>query len=346
MALRRAAEHVGLIDHPDARKRHGDPVPLLGGIAIVLGIIAGLMVMPMIWPPNEFRALIGAIGITAVAGVLDDLHEISARVKLMFQFAAGALLTAWAGISLQSLGAVITAGTPIITGAWSIPFTLLAGVGLMNAVNMTDGLDGLVGSSALLTLGTMGVLAAQSPTGAVYMPLLLLACATLVGFLIFNLPYPGRPLRTFLGDTGSLVLGLLITWFAVTLSQHPVNVAPPIVFVWLCGLFLVDFLCIMVQRAVRRRNPLAADRRHWHHLLQRAGLSARMTFVALVTVHALLCYAGVLMWKLGLSEAAMLNAAIGVLALCLVGTLMARRWIRWFRRRRGLAVQQRPIVGR
>jgi UDP-GlcNAc:undecaprenyl-phosphate/decaprenyl-phosphate GlcNAc-1-phosphate transferase len=339
IALRTAAEHVGLIDHPDARKRHGLPVPLLGGVAIVLGTIAGLMVSPMIWPPNQFRALIGAIGITAIAGVLDDLHEISARIKLMFQFSAGALLTAWAGISLQSLGAVIT-DTPILTESWSVPFTLLAGVGLMNAVNMADGIDGLVGSCSLLTLGTMGVLAAQSATGMIYMPLLLLVCAALFGFLIFNIPYPGRPLRTFLGDTGSLVLGLLITWFAVTLSQSPISVAPPIVFVWLCGLFLVDFICIMVQRTARGRSPLAPDRRHWHHLLQRAGLSSRLTFVTLTFVHGLFCGLGVWMWKAGVKESVMLNAAVVVLVFCLIGTLMSRRWIRWLRRRRNAAISR------
>jgi UDP-GlcNAc:undecaprenyl-phosphate/decaprenyl-phosphate GlcNAc-1-phosphate transferase len=334
MGLRRAAAHVGLIDHPGGRKLHGEPVPLLGGVGIIFGMLAGLMVLPMQWPAQQFRAFIAAVGVIGLVGVLDDLHEISAKVKLFFQFLASVLLTSWAGVSLGNLGPVL-GGIDISTGAWAVPFTLIACVGLMNAVNMTDGLDGLVGSAAGITLFCIWIIALASDNGALaYAPLIGITLSALVGFLVFNFPYPGRPLRTFLGDTGSLLLGLILTWFAVTLSQTPNLAAPPIVFVWLCGLFLIDFLCIMTQRIVRRRSPLAPDRRHFHHLLQRAGMSATRTLGLLIFVHAAICAAGIFMWRMRWSQSTMLLLAFVILVIALAASLSAARWVPYLRRRK------------
>jgi UDP-GlcNAc:undecaprenyl-phosphate/decaprenyl-phosphate GlcNAc-1-phosphate transferase len=326
VAFRGVAHKVGLIDTPGGRKRHGGEVPLLGGVGIVFGVIAGLLVQPVLWPTGQLRAFLAAIVLIGIAGVLDDLRELSPRVKLVFQFSTGAMLTSWAGVSLVNLGNVLTF-VPILTGAWAVPFTLIAFVGLMNAVNMTDGLDGLVGGASAITIGCLAYVAHHSPAGQSYAQLLYLILATIAAFLLFNAPYVGRPLRTFLGDTGSLSLGMFIAWFAITLSQQPINAAPPMLFVWFCGLFLVDFICTICGRLIRSKSPLAPDRRHWHHLLLRAGFSPRCTLVILLSIHALLCLCGLVMWGQGVSERIMAACAFAFLLLALLTSSSAYVWV-------------------
>jgi UDP-GlcNAc:undecaprenyl-phosphate/decaprenyl-phosphate GlcNAc-1-phosphate transferase len=328
VGFRSLAFRIGLVDVPGGRKRHGDSVPLLGGIAIILSTLcAVLAVPPAIWPNGFLRPLAAAIALVGVAGVLDDLHEISAKTKLVFQLASIVMLTSFADITLNDLGAIFIENTPISTGAWAVPFTLIAAIGLMNAVNMVDGLDGLLGCCALCTFGFLAYVAKQTPNSAAHFYVLSFLCIGLSIFLIFNFPYANRVFRTFLGDTGSLFIGLMICWFSVSLSQQPVRAAPPILFVWLCGLFLLDFLCITLQRLVRKRNPLRPDRRHWHHLLLRAGLSPRFSLLVLVAAHVLFCAIGLSMWKAGFSEQAMLFSALIVLALVIAFNFLAISWV-------------------
>jgi UDP-GlcNAc:undecaprenyl-phosphate/decaprenyl-phosphate GlcNAc-1-phosphate transferase len=332
VGLRRAAFRIGLVDSPGGRKRHGDVVPLLGGVSIILSLVVSMLIVPpAVWPPGFVRPLLAATGLIAIAGVLDDLHEISARLKLVFQFSSIAMLTSFAGVSLDDLGAVGLESN-LLTGAWAVPFTFVAAIGLMNAVNMVDGVDGLLAGACLITFGFLAYIAKRIPGGLPYYYVISFICVSLSVFLVFNFPRRGRLHRTFLGDTGSLFLGLMVCWFSVTLSQKPVQAAPPIVFVWLCGVFLLDFLCTTIYRLLRRRNPLTPDRRHLHHLLLRAGLSPRQVCVLLLLVHAAVAILGIVMWQTGVSEQTMLFGAILILILFVFLSLCARLWVPYLAR--------------
>jgi UDP-GlcNAc:undecaprenyl-phosphate/decaprenyl-phosphate GlcNAc-1-phosphate transferase len=324
--LRSTAFRIGLVDKPGGRKRHGDTVPLLGGIALILATIAACAVSrDEVWAQGNLRALFVSIALLMVAGVLDDLHELSPMTKLIFQFSAVVVLTSSASVKIVSLGSVLSE-TPVLTVGWAIPFTLIAAIGLMNAVNMTDGLDGLVGGAALISLSFMAWIAKSAPGAAELFSITSFICVALAVFLVFNFPYPGRALRTFLGDSGSLFLGLMICYFSISLSQPPISGAPPIVFVWLCGLFLLDFLCTTIQRILRGKSPLSADRRHWHHLLVRAGLSPLLSCIVLLAIHFSICLIGISMWKLGISQRTMLLAALVLLLIALSLNLSALSW--------------------
>jgi UDP-GlcNAc:undecaprenyl-phosphate/decaprenyl-phosphate GlcNAc-1-phosphate transferase len=327
IGLRSTAFRVGLVDKPGGRKRHGDTVPLLGGVALILATFAACAVSrDEVWAQGTLRALFVAITLLMVAGLLDDLHELSPMAKLVFQFSAVAVLASSAEVKISTLGSVLSS-TPILTVGWAIPFTLIAAIGLMNAVNMTDGLDGLVAGASLITLGCMGWLAKSTQAAYDLFNIISFVCVSLSIFLVFNFPYPGRVFRTFLGDSGSLFLGLMICFFAIMLSQPPLSIAPPIVFVWLCGLFLLDFLCITIQRILRRKNPLSADRRHWHHLLVRSGFSSLHACLILLVTHGAVCAVGIIMWKAGISQRTMLAVAIFLLICALCANLFAARWV-------------------
>jgi UDP-GlcNAc:undecaprenyl-phosphate/decaprenyl-phosphate GlcNAc-1-phosphate transferase len=328
LGLRNLAFRIGLVDAPGGRKRHGDTVPLLGGVAIILSTLCALFVVPPgVWPGGFLRPFLVAIALIGLAGILDDLHEISATVKLLFQFASISMLTSFSGVGISDLGTVLTSDIAVTTGSWSIPFTFLAAIGLMNAVNMTDGLDGLLGGSALVTLLSLAYVAKSNLASESHFFVLSFVSVALTVFLVFNFPFRGRFFRTFLGDTGSLFLGLIICWFSVMLSQKPLSIAPPVVFVWFCGVFLLDFLCTTIHRLIRRQNPTRPDRRHWHHLLLRAGFSQPVVTIFLVSFHSILCVLGVAMWKAGVAQHHMLYFAIALLACAIWINLSAVRWV-------------------
>jgi UDP-GlcNAc:undecaprenyl-phosphate/decaprenyl-phosphate GlcNAc-1-phosphate transferase len=327
VGLRRAAFRIGLVDSPGGRKRHGDVVPLLGGLGIILSLVVSMLIIPpAIWPPGFVRPLLAATGLIAIVGVLDDLHEISARLKLIFQFGSIAMLTSFAGVSIEDLGAVGSESSLQI-GTWAIPFTFVAAIGLMNAVNMVDGIDGLLAGACLITFGCLAYIAKRVTGGIAHFYVISFICVSLSVFLVFNFPRRGRIFRTFLGDTGSLFLGLMVCWFSVTLSQKPVQAAPPIIFVWLCGIFLLDFLCTTTHRLLRRRNPLTPDRRHLHHLLLRAGLPPVQVCFVLLLIHAAIAASGITMWQAGVSERVMLVGAFFLLLLFVFASICAYRWV-------------------
>jgi UDP-GlcNAc:undecaprenyl-phosphate GlcNAc-1-phosphate transferase len=174
------------------------------------------------------------------------------------------------GVRLHNLGA-LTGGDHLLLGGYAIAFTVFAGVGIINAVNMIDGMDGLAGGFFVLLIGiTMGASAGENlATGL----LPWLTMGSVLGFLVFNLRLPWqRQARVFLGDSGSLVLGYVLVWLAIQSSQSPTAAIDPITAVWLFGLPLVDTAYLMGARLLQGQNPLSADRHHFHHLLQRLGM--------------------------------------------------------------------------
>lgn len=295
LMLRRPAERWGLVDHPGGRKRHDTPVPLTGGLAIVAGSAVALTSsFPSL---AQYAALFGGIALLAVTGLLDDLGEVSATSKMLAQVLAAVFMTSWGSIYLTNLGNLFGTG-PIELHDWAIPITVFASIAVINAINMFDGLDGLAGSLVIVMLLFLSGFAWTTGDATASKILVVLAGAT-AGFLFFNLPWPlrGRH-RTFMGDAGSMVLGLAVVWFCVSLSQRAERApVPPAVMLWLLGLVLMDVFTVTVRRLARRRSPMAPDRDHIHHVLLRRGLGPRKTLLLLVAVNALLALIGTALWQ-------------------------------------------------
>ncbi|MFN9212367.1 MAG: undecaprenyl/decaprenyl-phosphate alpha-N-acetylglucosaminyl 1-phosphate transferase, partial [Betaproteobacteria bacterium] len=157
-----------------------------------------------------------------------------------------------------------------------------------------------------------------------------------LGFLFFNLPHRLRgKRRTFMGDTGSLVLGFVVVWFAIGLTQPPAGGAPPVLMLWIVGVVLFDVFTVTVRRVLRRRDPAAPDRGHVHHVLLRRGLSPGAVVAVIVGGNALLGGVGMLLWQVGVAPRWMLIAflAIGLVYLWLF--LFPARVLRLGRKRPG-----------
>lgn len=285
------ARHWKLLDQPDERKHHDGAVPLVGGLSIYIGLLGAHLLMPRALVSDEIPLL--AAGLLLVIGLLDDFQQLPVRIRFSAQIAAVMLLCLGAGNWLESLGDLVTTG-PIDLGPLGLVFTVFAAVGIINAFNMIDGLDGLASGLALITLSAIMIL--QTLSGASIMPLVILLCVALLPFLAFNLGLLGERHKIFLGDAGSMMLGLIVVWRLIANSQGAEPLYPPVVALWLVAVPLIDTIAVMLRRIRRGDSPFEPDRCHIHHLLVDAGLSPR-------TVLAILLAAAVLLVVIGLDGA-------------------------------------------
>jgi len=322
--LRRPALRFGLVDHPGGRKRHGESVPLTGGLAITVATFVALSVS--FGPLHDYRVLFVAMLLLAVIGLLDDLGEVSPRSKLGVQVLAAVLMTSWGNHFLLSLGDILARG-PISLNNWAIPLTVFATVAVINAVNMFDGVDGLAGGLVLVILAFFAYFA-WSAGDVNALKLLVVLIGAIAGFLLFNAPLPWRgDRRVFMGDTGSLVLGFVVVWFSIDFTQRADNAVPPVVMLWIVGVLLLDVFTVTARRILRRRDPAAPDRAHIHHLLLRRGYSATKTMLILLAANAGLGAIGVLGWRNGVSEATLFFVFFALGLVYLTVFLYPGRWL-------------------
>lgn len=266
------AGRFGLVDHPAGRKTHAKPTPVIGGLAMLLAVLALLLV-----PFGEVgRASLGfglAAIILTLTGVVDDRYDISWRLRIALQIVAALVMIEVGDIRIEQVGDVFGTGS-FALGAMSVPFTVFATVGVINAVNMIDGEDGLAGTLVLAALVMLCAAALYAGNTAVAERAAIIAGAV-AGFLLFNLRLPGRAhARIFMGNAGSAFLGLTIACFTFRLTQNPAHPVGPILALWLIPIPVMDCLVLMVRRLRAGRSPFAADRGHIHHLMRRAGFGS------------------------------------------------------------------------
>jgi UDP-GlcNAc:undecaprenyl-phosphate GlcNAc-1-phosphate transferase len=276
--LRPVALRVGLVDRPDARKRHVGEIPLVGGVTVFAGYMLALLAMGQqeLWRVAEFWVWLGLL----VLSLWDDIRHIKVGIRVLLQLLLIILLTAYSSMQLEQLGHLL-GDRPLLLGNLALPVTILGLIGIKNGINLIDGLDGLAGTQVLVVLFWFMLLAFDS-----HVTLLLMLCAPLagavLGFLAYNLRLPGRPARIFLGDHGSVFLGFTLGWFAVIGSQRAIPAFTPIEAVWVLGLPVLDTIRVMVSRMARGLSPFSPGRDHLHHLLLDCGLSSNAVVLALL----------------------------------------------------------------
>lgn len=284
-ALRPVAVAVGLVDIPGGRKRHDVPVPIIGGIAMSIGLGVGtsLVSHPEFWNPT----LLG-VYVLVVVGVIDDRFDLPANVRLIAQFCASMLVALASNVIVSSLGAPLFFNVEL--GALALPFTVLFVVTLVNAFNLIDGIDGLAGGLALLSLLGMTILG----FGASSLPLVGIAASVVAAYLLFNLPLGfNKPVRAFMGDAGSTSLGLVIATLGVHLSQDPVAHISPVIGLWLVAVPVFDLFSTVFRRLAEGKSPFAPDHEHLHHVLVEHGLSRRATLVTMLSLAAVFAAVGI-----------------------------------------------------
>jgi len=276
-ALRTHAAKLGLVDNPDpARKVHTHSIPHSGGVAIVLGVlVASLVYIP---GDSGYVALFGCIAIIVLFGLLDDMRDLGHRTKFLTQSIACGLLLATYGGFQQIPFLPLDSAPQWLTLVFSFVFLL----GVTNAVNLSDGLDGLAAGNGLLSLIILAVFAAQSSQPALLVLALSLA-GGLVGFLRFNT----HPASIFMGDTGSQFIGFTAAAIAMLVAQSEQTPLSALVPLLIFGLPILDTITVMAIRKWRGRPVFSADRSHLHHQLLAIGLRHYEVVIVLYGLQAI-----------------------------------------------------------
>jgi len=274
--LRSMAERFRFMDQPGERKVHQYPIPRVGGIAIASGACASILW----WAPKDITTLSVLLGglIILGFGVWDDRLNLGYRIKLVGQLLAALAVIIIGGIRFESIPFLIDAELPIWIG---IPVTIFFLVAVSNAVNLTDGLDGLAGGLSFLTLCGIAYLAHISNESNVLM-LAIPFMGGLLGFLRYN-TYPAR---IFMGDGGSQLLGFVMGVLAILLTDSTKGPFSPVLSLFLLGLPFLDTLGVSAQRLAEGRSPFIGDRKHIHHKLMTAGLCHYEAVTAIYAIQA------------------------------------------------------------
>jgi UDP-GlcNAc:undecaprenyl-phosphate GlcNAc-1-phosphate transferase len=263
--LARWAPAIGLTDAPGPRKVHSVPVPRVGGAAMAAGLIVATALTVKVDQP--VTGLLLSLGILLLFGLWDDRVTLGYRTKFAGQVLAVLVCMAVGGVQL---GTLTVAGTELLPHWASSLVTFVFLLGVTNAVNLADGLDGLAGGVVLLCLCAIAIFGAISGQTTVS-GLALIESGAVLGFLRFNT----HPARIFMGDSGSQVLGFSVGVLALLTTQGSSSPLSPALPLLLLGLPIMDTLTVMLTRIRAGRSPFAADRNHLHHRLLALGFAHR-----------------------------------------------------------------------
>ena len=290
LALRPLAIKVGLVDKPNSRKRHDGHVPVIGGIAIFVGMFAGILLVET--DPSAYLIAFSACLLLLIIGVIDDSLALPAPARMTVQVAAILMMIYGGGHQLADIGDPFGMGV-ITMGKFTLVFTLLVSLTLVNAYNLVDGIDGLAGSLALVALLSVAAVAGSS---SIYGGSALAVAAAVVGFLIFNFPMVwNRPVRTFMGDAGSTLLGFIILWLTLGIAQGAERAISPVACLWFAAIPIFDCLTCFTRRSLKGKSPFLPGRDHFHHILYRGGFGVRQSLgilTGLQIIYALVGLAG------------------------------------------------------
>ena len=260
---RKLAIRLHGMDIPNERKVHPNPMPKTGGIAMALGVVISVL----LWAHGDqlVRAILLGTGIVVLFGLIDDFRGLGYKAKFASQIGAGLVVILYGGIKIKSLGMLLPDDV-LLPGWLALPLTLIVIVGVTNAINLSDGLDGLAGGISLLSFLCIGYLAYRSENIVIAL-LSVAAVGAIFAFLRFN-TYPAT---LFMGDAGSQCLGFLGVTLCLGLTQGNTPLSPLLPLL-LLGFPVLDTLTVMLERVYQGRSPFVADKNHFHHKLIRLGL--------------------------------------------------------------------------
>lgn len=282
--VKKFAIAIGAVDQPNDRKVHVLVMPRLGGLAIFLSVVIGVIfnkpVSPFLLP-----IALGAL-IIIVTGILDDLFELSPKIKLIGQILAASVVIL-GGIKVEFINLPFDARLEL--GLFAVPLTLLWIIGVTNAINLIDGLDGLSAGVSSIVLATMATMAYVNGNFFVLAISMIMLGATL-GFLIYNF----HPAQIFMGDTGSLFLGFMLSVLSL-LGFKNITLFSLLVPAIILAVPISDTLFAIVRRALKKKPLSAPDKSHLHHCLLRSGFSHRQTVLIIYAMSAFFSLCAILL---------------------------------------------------
>ncbi|MBL6592433.1 MAG: undecaprenyl/decaprenyl-phosphate alpha-N-acetylglucosaminyl 1-phosphate transferase [Flavobacteriaceae bacterium] len=262
-----AKEKKFLVDIPDrSRKFHTRPTPLTGGLGIFLAtfISAELYLdfnnLKGYVPEFTFNLYLASIPLLLFF-LIDDFKSLKPIYRIFIQIFLSSYMVISTDVYLSNLGNLFGFGE-IQLGSMSIPVTIFCVVGIMNAFNMIDGINGLCSGSAMIALLLLGFY-----SGLIYDSMLIIIIGSMIGFLIFNLRFFGKKRGVFLGDSGSNLIGFWVAWSAIYASQNPLYIVEPITMLWFVSIPFLDCVGLIFARLKNGNSISAPGRDHIHHKL-------------------------------------------------------------------------------
>ena len=281
----RFATHLGLIDRPNSRKVHVNPIPRVGGIGIVGGSLISIgLLVPM--DPLMHAYIFGSL-ILFVFGVWDDRQEIGHYVKFVGQFVAALVVVLYGDLYVKIFPFIPDGELPAVV---AIQFTVIAIMGMINAINHSDGLDGLAGGESLISVAAIAFLAhfAGGDAG-------LIIALTLIGGIFGFLRFNTYPAKVFMGDSGSQFLGFTLAFLVILLTQQIDTTLSPAVALLLLGLPVVDIIAVFVIRMRSGMHWFRASRNHIHHRLLDLGFVHEESVIVIYSIQVQCVTLGVLL---------------------------------------------------
>ncbi len=323
-----------IVDCPDARKLQRRPVPVLGGVAVFFGIVCGVGVVGTLEGTSGLFSVTVAMMIMLYTGTMDDILDLSPSLRFLIEICAVLLLFFVGGYCIDDFHGLW--GLGVVPFAVALPLTLFAAVGIINAINLIDGVNGLSSGYGILSSLIFGVLFYS--VGDTKMALLAaVTCGSLIPFFLHNVF--GRYSKMFIGDGGTLVLGVVLSVYVTATLRHDsvaaLYVAPDIGLIpftlAVLAVPVFDTLRVMSTRIHKGRSPFSPDKTHLHHMFIELGCSHAMVTLAILLLNASV----VVVW----GTAALLGASIAVqlylvVALGLVITFGLYQFAEWHLRRR------------
>lgn len=330
-ALRVPATRIGWTDNPCHRKRHVGSIPLTGGAAMFLAVMLALLVKGS--NLVDYSTLMAGMSLLLLLGILDDLHDLKATLRLAVQFGVATIAVVWGNLELTQLGQLFGPDYgPVGLGPFSTLFSILCMVFLINVLNMADGVDGLAGGIGLLFFVFLALIAWLNNAPGSLITVSLVMAASTAGFLIWNMRFPFRDrARVFMGDAGSMMLGFAAAWLAMAVATHSAGSGSvyPISIAWLLLIPSIDTVALTLRRISLGRSPMSPDRTHLHHILERSGLSITAT-VGLIHLGVLATgLGGILAWKLGVPEWILFVVAASAFLGYTMALINASKILRW-----------------
>ena len=273
--IKKIAIHVGAMDIPDKRKVHSKPMPRLGGLGIYAGFLLGYILFgEQTLMMNSI--LIGSF-ILLITGIIDDIKPIKAKHKLIGQLVAALIVVFYGNIIIRDISFL---GIYIPFTWSSYPITVLFILGCINCMNLIDGLDGLAGGISSIFFLTIGIIAYFQGRAGLTIVLTFIMLGSTLGFLVHNF----NPAKIFMGDSGSMFLGFIISVITILGFKSIITSS---VIVPLCILIvpILDTLCAILRRKLKGESISVPDKSHFHHQLLRRnfGVKGTVLFIYLIT---------------------------------------------------------------
>lgn len=299
----KVAQTKNIVDNPDARKLQRIPVPVLGGLTVVFGIMAGIMCFKSLETFYDMFPVFAAVIIIMIVGFIDDTISLSPKVRFIIEIILILYIMQVSGKQINDFHGLW--GLTTIPEYISIPLTIFACVGIINAINLIDGVDGYSSGYSIVSCILFGVIFFMLDNIRMA-ALCAIVAASLIPFFCHNVF--GKHSKMFIGDAGTLALGIIFSVFVINILSsytHDSYVASnlglvPFTLAIMC-VPIFDTLRVMIMRIVRKKSPFSADKTHLHHLFIELGFSHFGTTVSIISMNLLIVLCWYIAYKVGLS---------------------------------------------